>query len=349
MSTKRQLPNKKPIKVVVQTTPRKRISFPAISISTRADTSFYVSAIPASVLFSVCTVSRADEDPKRGYQRLLGKTRAKAIAQYLNDGKIIPGAIILSAQAVAAFTFEKKNNSISFDTDPRAFLVIDGQHRLYGGHEADHPVLFPVSILTDLDLEAEAQYFNDINGSQKGVPRTLQLEIEKFTAPKESSAQLRIKLFHELNTRPDSPLANRLSATKSVPGKLTHVPFKAAIEPLIATPLFERLSFEQKVQLLLNFLKALEDVLVSSTGTSQKLFNAAFFQAVFAAFPGIVQEVLERHQNYRGESFREVISPLEEIDWAANSGTNRVAIEAFTKHIVRLIAKGGKVSDDLLK
>jgi DNA sulfur modification protein DndB len=314
-----------------------RLKFVAIEIQTQNDTKFYVTAIPIEVLMKVCQVSRADEDPERGYQRLLGTRRPREIADYLDSGKVIPGSLILSAQKSASLEFSAKTQMLSFLNNPRSFLVIDGQHRLYGAHESKMQPTFPVSILTDLSLSEEVQYFNDINGEQKGVPRTLQLEIEKFFVSDESKEKVRINLFHALNTNPDSPLCNRMSATKSVQGKLTHVPFKSAVEPLLDQKPLQDMEMKKKVQVLTNFLKAVENVLVSSLNSADKLSNAAFFQAIFGAFKMIALLTHERHGNYDVNSFRDVMKPLENIKWERYSGTNRQTITDFTKHIVDLI------------
>jgi DGQHR domain-containing protein len=328
--------------------PVKKISALAIKIQDEDDLKFYVTAISAKVLYSCCYISRADEDPESGYQRLLNKGRTKQIAEYLDQGDLIPGAIILSTQPEAELTYDASTHHLHFKVTPKSFLVIDGQHRLFGASEAKKDVVLPVSILCGLSQALEVQYFNDINGEQKGVPRTLQLEIEKFLVPPGSKDQLRIKLFHELNDRTDSPLCGRMSATKSVQGKLTHVPFKTAIDPVLDSPIMKRMDFNQQVQLLLNFLKATESVLISSMGDSKKLSNAAFFQALFGAFNGILQQVAERHQNYKEESFKNVLAALENIAWDRHSGTNRASIQALSKHILDLIAVGGKISNELL-
>lgn len=328
----------------------KIVSWPAIRVPAGGDgdVEHYITAIPAKKLYKVCFVSRADEDPKEGFQRTLGESRAKSIAAYLDQGNIIPGSIILSAKPEAHLTFDEDDGTISYRQKPKAFFVIDGQHRLFGAEQATSNVVLAVSILTSLDLPEEARYFNDINGEQKGVPRTLQLEIQKFTEPQESPEHLRIKIFHELNSRPDSPLVNRLSATKSVQGKLTHVPFKNAVQPLFNDALFQALNDEQKILLLINFLSATEDILVESLGDSKKLSNAAFFQALLFAFPGILQHVTMQYHNYKKESFKAVLKPLKNIDWSRYSGTNRKEIEKLKSHIGNLVAKDAKISDDLL-
>jgi len=311
--------------------------FTAIEVVTNTDAKLFISAIPVAVLTKVCHVSRADEDPKKGFQRLLSDTRLKAIADYLENGKIIPGSLILSAHQDSQVRFDKKTGKLSFIDHPKGFFVIDGQHRLYGANKATVKTTFAVSILTGLTLEEEVQYFNDINGEQKGVPRTLQLEIEKFLVPDESKEKIRINIFHALNQRPDSPLCNRMSATKSVQGKLSHVPFKAAIEPLLDQKPLNEMDFESKVNLLINFLKGVEDVLIKSIGSSDKLTNAAFFQALFGAFKPIAMLTQERSHDYKDDSFGRTLKPLANIEWDKHNGTNRQSIQSLTRHIADLV------------
>jgi DNA sulfur modification protein DndB len=209
-------------------------SFSAIPISYN-DITFYITVIPSKILFESSKISRADEDKERGYQRLLSSRRAKDIAGYINAGNVIPGAIILSAQKEAKLQFDHKSNLLTYYLVPNAFIVLDGQHRLYGTHQSEQDIPLAVCIFDNLDLQEEAQYFYDINATQRSVPKTLQLELTKFIAKPESKDEVRQRLFKELSEQPTSPLSGRMSPTKSIPGKLTHVSFKDAINPLLET------------------------------------------------------------------------------------------------------------------
>jgi len=194
-----------------------------------------MTVIPSKILSDTSKVSRADEDKERGYQRLLDPKRAKDIAKYVNAGNVIPGAIILSAQKEAKLQFDHENNRLTYNLAPNAFLVIDGQHRLYGTHQSEQDIPLAVCIFDNLDLEEEAQYFFDINSTQRSVSKTLQLELTKFIAKPASKDEVRQHLFKKLSEQPTSPLSGRMSPTKSIPGKLTHVSFKDAINPLLET------------------------------------------------------------------------------------------------------------------
>ena len=105
--------------------------FLAIPI-TYNDTTIYISVISSKTLFATAKISRADEDKEQGYQRLLNKKRAKEIADYINQGNVIASAIILSAEKTAQLKFD--DNNFTYSLAPDSFIVIDGQHRLYGEH-----------------------------------------------------------------------------------------------------------------------------------------------------------------------------------------------------------------------
>ena len=94
------------------------MNVPAIDISIDSK-ECYIAVMDAKDVFKHSIVSRAEED-KKGYQRLLGEKRAKDIAQYINDGGIIPGCIILSAQSNSNLTFS--NNELSFEEHDDSFL-----------------------------------------------------------------------------------------------------------------------------------------------------------------------------------------------------------------------------------
>jgi len=106
-------------------------SYPALLL-TQNQHRFYFVTIPVDDLFNSCFVSRRDEDPAAGFQRELNESRADDIARYLASGAgSIPSNIVLSAQADAELEYSRRTKSISFRRVARAFLVLDGQHRLW--------------------------------------------------------------------------------------------------------------------------------------------------------------------------------------------------------------------------
>src|SRR6266702_3773788 len=107
-------------------------SYPALALEQNGQ-KFYFATIPKEDVFPFCYVAGRDEDPQTGFQRSLDYNRARDIARYLDDSiGSIPTNAVLSAQPDAEFEYSSKSKLIKFKRLPKAFLVLDGQHRLYG-------------------------------------------------------------------------------------------------------------------------------------------------------------------------------------------------------------------------
>src|SRR5258705_13731486 len=105
----------------------------SVSLVTQGRHRFYTLTMPSDVLVRTCFVSTREEDPKQGFQRLLDKSRAQEIADYIDNGLgTIPNSVVLSAQAEAQLRVVGRGKTIEFRGDPKAFLILDGQHRVYG-------------------------------------------------------------------------------------------------------------------------------------------------------------------------------------------------------------------------
>lgn len=311
-----------------------------------SDPPFYVGVVRAKDLDGIATVARADEDPAAGYQRHLNKTRMNDIQEYLNAGNVIPGALIVNARDAADLTYDTATKTLSLKRVPGSLFVVDGQHRLFGAINADVDATFPICMFDRLSLQDEVRFFLDVNGNQRGVPRTLQLEILKFLDDVEPADKVRQQLFADLGTTPTSPLCGKTSPNKSVRGKLSHVPFETALRPLFEWPHFADLPYERKLQLLEAFLNGLNTVL-QGAGRAEKITNAAFFMAIFGAFKDIALLVRERHSKYSADNFADVLQPIADLDWDSHSGTNKAAVKELTSEIVRLVMPPGTKVDQL--
>lgn len=308
------------------------MKIPATDLS-QGEYKCYLSVMNAKSVFEHSIVSRAAEDPVRGYQRHLDEKRAKDIAQYLDSGNVIPGCVILSAQTSSNIKFE--DGYLTFDNTNDAFFVIDGQHRLYGSHMATTDVNLPVYIFKDLELTEEIQLFLDVNSKQKGVPKTLRIALTKFLTDPDSNEAIRLALFEKLNTDPDSALFNRLTSTTSVPGKISQVPFQSAISPILEVNLMKVLDFEKKYLLLKNLTRAAEDVLIEALGDSKKLTTTVFFISLFKNFELICEYTLMLG-SYKYENFKTVLQPLEYLDFDI-AGTGTAANKQMTDQMAVLI------------
>jgi DNA sulfur modification protein DndB len=310
------------------------------------DSEYYLASIEVSQLFELTAVTRAEEDPESGYQRVLSKGRVNKISTYLSDGHIIPGALILSSLSPEA-NYDPISKKLILNHDIGSLLVIDGQHRLYGAYKSTGTVYLPVCVFFGLDKSTEVQYFLDVNGYQMGVPKTLRLELEKFTADENSEEFLLKSLFDELDYNPSSPLAGKMSRTKSVSGRLSHVAFQNGIKPVLTKAPFNVFSLEQKKKILINFLQALEIIVVDIFGDNKKISNSAFFQSIMACFMDVCHVAKSNTGGYKKSGFEDALEPLVQINWDLHTGTNKSAIKSLSLAIVSAISEKVIVSDDI--
>jgi DNA sulfur modification protein DndB len=114
-------------------------------------------------LFDYCFVARRKEDSQEGFQRALTEVRADDISRYLSSGNgSIPTNVVLSAQSEAVLQYNARSKQIIFERVPRAFLVLDGQHRLWGYSKCPVKHRVPVAIYEGLSRAEEAKLFIDI-------------------------------------------------------------------------------------------------------------------------------------------------------------------------------------------
>lgn len=311
------------------------------------DQIFYVGLVSAKKLFAITEVSRVDDDPAKGYQRLLGTTRAKKIAEYIDEGYLLPGALVLSAQEGAIKKYDEKTKKLTLNNQPKSLLVIDGQHRLYGAHQAQSDIPLSVFILSNLRREEEVQYFLDINGLQRGVPKTLRLELTKFTAEPESKEDQLLRIFSELDENVHSPMCGKMTRTRSVSGKISHVAFQSAVGGLIDKAPMVSFNYDQKVQVILNFLQAVEETLVNVFGDASRISNSAFFQAVMSIFVDVCDLSYRKHGDYKKDSIKICLAPLSNVDFDRFSGTNKKAIKELGEEMRKHVFANEGVSDDL--
>ncbi len=142
---------------------------------------FYTLSMPSDVLGETCIVDTRDENPQDGFQRALDQRRAQEIADYIDSGfGTIPSSIVLSAQPEAQLRYSRRTRTLSFRNDPRAFLIIDGQHRIFGFRLARSRLRVPVVIYNNLSKAEECRLFIDINNKQRPVPNELLLDIKRM-------------------------------------------------------------------------------------------------------------------------------------------------------------------------
>ncbi|MBK8172734.1 MAG: DGQHR domain-containing protein [Sandaracinaceae bacterium] len=123
----------------------------SVSLVTQGNHKFYTLSMPSEVLAQCSTVDTREDDPIRGFQRRLDEKRADEIAEYIDEGLgTIPSSIVLSAQAGAELTYKRERRSITFRVTPSSFLILDGQHRVFGFSKAKKTLRVPVVIYNNL-------------------------------------------------------------------------------------------------------------------------------------------------------------------------------------------------------
>ena len=129
---------------------------------------------------------------------MLSNSRVRAVADYIKDGKFIPGSIIISVDK-GTYDFKKRRLTIGAGRD--VAWVIDGQHRLAGAHLAsEEGINIELNVIAMLDLSDQEQIeqFVTINREGKNVPTSLYLallkHLPKLKTPGEVAADSQLTL-----------------------------------------------------------------------------------------------------------------------------------------------------------
>jgi DGQHR domain-containing protein len=308
---------------------------------------FYFCTIPVSDLFPYCFVSRRKEDNIRGFQRELNEGRANDIANYLKEGSgSIPTNVVLSAQDFCNFKYTGSSKSISFDRIEKSFLVLDGQHRLWGYYKCldkfgiDHRV--PVSIYDNLDRATEARLFIDINTRQVGVPAALLLDIKQVAKMEDDKEIALREIFDRLNVDPKSPLRTKLSPAKSAAGKISRLAFSRAMEPAFDAPLIRDATQDRRYKLINNYLSAFD---IELEHQKKLLVKASFFEAIFVVFEDVIKQSITQYKSAKPESIRKIIRPIAKFDY---SGTGAPSKANLVKVMKLSLASTVTISDEMV-
>ena len=179
----------------------------SVSLVTQGKHRFYTLTVPSKVLASTCFVTTRFDDPIEGFQRRLDEGRAKQIAEYIDEGLgTIPNSIVLSAQNDAELKVIGRGKTIQFRNIQKAFLILDGQHRVYGFSLARTSLRVPVVIYNGLSKRDESRLFIDINTKQRPVPNELLLDIKNLAEYENDDEHQLRELYDLFNSKTSSPL-----------------------------------------------------------------------------------------------------------------------------------------------
>ena len=290
---------------------------------------FYMLTMPSDVLARTCYVTTREKNPLDGFQRYLDSNRAQEIAEYLDSGLgTVPTTIILSAQPEAKLEYNNTAKTLKFNDMKKSFLIIDGQHRVYGFHLASKVLRVPVVVYTNLTRKIESRLFIDINTKQKAVPNELLLDIKKLARYENESEKLLGDLFDLFNTESDSVLLGVLSPSKRAKGKISRVSFNVAFKTV--GDLLSEVETVHSYEIFNSYLSVFIDGIEKKGVDFEKMTVPTFFATVIAFFPDVGTRLSDRFGNeYTEDNFTIILKPFFERiskNKLANPGNSRTAL-----------------------
>ena len=271
---------------------------------------FYSVTMPTDVLAKCCYVTTRNEDPQAGFQRVLDKRRAQDIADYIDSKKgTIPGSIILSAQPDAALTPLVRGKTIEFTFAPRAFLVLDGQHRVYGFSLASSALRVPVVVYSGLTPTEEARLFIDINTKQRQVPNELLLDIKQLAQRENERDVLLRETFDLFANDNKNALLGLMSPAARQSNKISRVTFNLALKSTLSV--FASPTPESVYQITNAYLEAFAEVL-TKLKLEHRITAPAVFRAIMETFPEVARISAAQHgKTFTKVRFAAVLQPIE--------------------------------------
>ena len=309
--------------------------------------SFFIAKIDSNTLKQICFITRRSEDPEAGFQRLLNVNRAKSIAKYLDtENMSIPSPIILSSQENANFSFKESDLKIDFELVPSSFLVIDGQHRLFGLKISEKNYEFPVVIYTGLSRKEEVNLFIDINTTQKGVPTALLLDIKELAGRQTTTEELQREIFDRLSK--DSVLAGNLLPASSANNKISRKIFNESTLNLLEQEPLKNKDVDLIFKSIRNYFEAFSYTFSESGYAKITVTNSSYFKSICALFPEVAAKSLLENGNLKTESFVKVLEPIKNLDFDKYTGSGNAIISKITKEMRSAITTVTQLTDDLV-
>ncbi|OZB37810.1 MAG: hypothetical protein B7X35_02365 [Halothiobacillus sp. 14-56-357] len=296
----------------------------SVTLITQGEHKFYSGTMEIELIARTCSTNPREEDRDKGFQRTLDEGRALSIAEYIRSGGTIPSSIILSAQPDAEFIYSSKNKTVTFNEVPGSFLILDGQHRVYGFTKLlneDMKYRVPVIIYSGLSTTQEARIFIDINTLQKPVPKELLLDIKRLAERESDDERLLDELFTNFETKSDSYLYNKLSRIDKQRGKISKVTFYDSMKPMLKE--FNISNTDRLYRIINNFLIAADDISEDNQfDLSSAITKATLFKTLIAHSRAIISmisdgniediEKISEHKRYLARSlpgsFQEISS-----------------------------------------
>lgn len=191
---------------------------------------FYSFVTTPRHLLKIAFVNHRTLDDPEGhptYQRLIQRSRLKAIGNFIENGGFFPNNLLVNFVKPPRFDILQKDvvtdvhfGRLYLPASYKSAWIIDGQHRLYGYAGLGDQFLdqkLVVVAFEGISKEAEANMFVTINHEQKSVPKNLLDDLEgqlKWGSdnPNERIGALAARVIHGLNRDLSSPFYGRFTA-----------------------------------------------------------------------------------------------------------------------------------------
>ena len=302
---------------------------------------FYSGTMEIELIATTCSTNPREDDPDQGFQRKLDDGRARSIADYIRSGGTIPSSIILSAQPESELTYNSKNKTITFNDAQSSFLILDGQHRVYGFRKLlSEGVKYrvPVIIYNDLTPIQEARIFIDINTLQRPVPKELLLDIKRLADRESVDERMLDELFTSFETAADSYLLNKLSRIDKQLGKISKVTFYDSMRPMLKE--FNISSTERLYRIINSFFLAASDISEDHQfNLSNAITKATLFKILLAHSRAIISmisenndEDIEKISEHKKYLARSLPGSFQDI---SNSKAYLKSVEALDRKLLR--------------
>lgn len=309
----------------------------SISLVRQGEHRFYSLTIPSKVLAACSFATTKEEDPVSGFQRVLDDKRAQEIAEYIDAGGTIPSSIVLSAQPAANFRSVDGSKTAAFTFCPSAFLILDGQHRVFGFAKAETVIRVPVVIYEGLTKHQEAKLFIDINTKQKPVPKELLLAIKSLAKDETDDEAILGEIFDTFDENTSSALFGWTSSTKKTANKVDRVTFNVGIRNHLA--IFNERPVSYIYDVFNNYFHAIMSCL-RAKDVESAIAKKTTFRAFCDIFPDVAQRVLDRFEgDFSIENFSKVIEPIFNIP-AQNFLQPPATIQALSSDMKKKLKAG---------
>ena len=315
-------------------------------------TTFYLFAAPAKVLYALLQINQRSSEKDEGYQRILSAARVKSVSKFVEERKVMAPAIVVTLQNAR---FDATQEELVIPESDAAGWVIDGQHRLAGAKEASVDLDIPVVAFLGLELDEQIFQFVTINQTAKGVPRSLYYDLLKHLPPQKRPADVAKEraadIANQLKRNEESPLYNRITVVPPQAGRTISLNnFVRKVAPLIQidkTPI-SGFSLHEQSRIIDNYFRGLREHDPSLFRQSPSMvFRTLGFGGLVNALPALFNLTFRHHGAFRVIDVVEMFNRVQfDFETWTQLGTGNAAEQAAGSDLAEEARRRYEVESD---